>query len=139
MFQPDQPESGTETILLAEDDEILRDLAKTILEEYGYKVVTAVDGADAVRKFAENIDTIDLLLLDVLMPNMKGNEALDEIRKMRPEVNAIYISGYAADSFHGKVSFEDGVPLLLKPMTPTELLLAVQNQLRLKRGIRPIK
>lgn len=124
-----QPTGGAETILFAEDDDMLRTLASSVLEEYGYKVITAVDGADAVCKFTENMDSIDLVIFDLMMPNMKGNEALSEIRKMRPAVKAIYVSGYAADSFNDASDLEKSVPLLIKPLTPTELLLAVRSQL----------
>ncbi len=127
------PIGGSETILLAEDDETLCKLMTRVLKEYGYTVITAVDGAEAVRKFAGNSDSIDLVILDIVMPNMKGNKALDEIRKIRPAVNAIYVSGYAADTFHGKTSLEESVPMLIKPMTPTELLLAVRRQLSFKK------
>jgi len=125
----EQPAGGTETILLAEDDEMLRTLATSVLEEFGYTVIAAVDGVDAVSKFAENMDSIDLVILDLMMPNMKGNETLHYIRKKRPAVKALYVSGYAADTFNGINAFDERVPLLIKPLTPTGLLLAVRSQL----------
>src|SRR6185369_1854828 len=80
------PVGGSETILLAEDDEMVRRLEMLVLKESGYTVIEAVNGADAVSKYSESKDRIDLLLLDLIMPSMNGKEAFDEIRKIRPGI-----------------------------------------------------
>lgn len=73
---------GTETVLLAEDDETVKKLIRTMLEGFGYKVIEAADGEDAVNKFIENRDNIRLLILDVVMPKKNGKEVYEEIRKV---------------------------------------------------------
>lgn len=70
---------GAETILLAEDEEAVRKLAKTVLEEFGYTVIEASDGQEAVSKFTANRDRIDLLLFDIVMPRMNGREVYEKI------------------------------------------------------------
>ncbi|MGO9691400.1 MAG: PAS domain S-box protein [Syntrophobacteraceae bacterium] len=91
----ERPTGGTETILLAEDDENVRKLTRTVLEDFGYKVITAFDGQDAVIKYKENKDKIQLLLFDIIMPKTTGKEAYDEIKAITPEVKVLFVSGYA--------------------------------------------
>ena len=125
----DAPARGTETILLAEDNELVRDLAKAVLTEFGYTVIEAVDGEDAVRKFREHADSIQLLLFDMIMPILNGKEARDEIRKMKPGIKTIFASGYAPDIVRQKLADEDRIQLISKPMSPTELLRKVRSVL----------
>lgn len=127
------PVGGSETILLVEDDNAVRILTRKLLEEFGYKVIEAVDGADAISKFIENSEAIDLVLSDLIMPKMSGKEALDEIRKIRPMVKIIFSSGYAPDTVREKVSLEEDVNLISKPVFPSELLRKVRSVL--DRGI----
>jgi CheY-like chemotaxis protein len=121
--------SGTETILLAEDDEHVRDLTVSVLREFGYTVIVAVDGADAVQKFTEHNEAIDLLLFDLIMPKMNGKEALDEIRKIRPDIKVLFSSGYAPETIQQKASLADGTHLIAKPATPIALLRKVRSVL----------
>jgi CheY-like chemotaxis protein/two-component sensor histidine kinase len=93
----DTPVRGTETVLLAEDDGNLRKLTEGLLEEFGYTVISAVDGEEAVTKFIENRDTIQLLLFDLIMPKMNGKEASDEIKKIKPGMKVLFASGYDPD------------------------------------------
>ncbi len=123
------PLVGRETILVAEDDGEVRKLIKGVLEKFGYRVVEAVDGADAVRKFNENSGNIDLLVLDVVMPKKNGKEALAELRAARPKVKALFMSGYAADIIYKKGLVDDGFRLLTKPVSPSELLKNVREAL----------
>ncbi len=128
-----QPEEaavgGTETILLAEDDEYVRTMTRSVLTDFGYTIIEAVNGADAVSKFTEHNESIDLLLLDLIMPKMNGKEALDEIRQIRPGIKAIFSSGYAPDTIRQKAALADGVHLIAKPASPTELLKKVRQVL----------
>ncbi|MBI5196836.1 MAG: PAS domain S-box protein [Nitrospirae bacterium] len=123
-IQPSKPPElagAAGTILFAEDEDELRKLTRQILEDAGYKVIEAVDGADAINKFIENKD-IDLLLFDVIMPKMGGNEAYDKIRKIHPDIKVLFISGYPAD-FIGKYGvLEQGINFISKPVSPTMLL-----------------
>lgn len=123
------PAHGTETILVAEDDESLRTLARTTLTRLGYTVIEAADGEEAVQKFKENQACIQLLLFDIIMPKMNGQGAYEAINKIRPGVKAIFMSGYAPDLIREKAALGDTVPLLAKPLSPTELLQKVRATL----------
>jgi len=123
-----EPPRGTETILLAEDEESIRKLIKSILEEYGYKVIDAADGEEAVNKFLEYKETIDLLLLDVIMPKMNGIGVYEEAKKIRPDVKLLMISGYSAD-FISKKRAHGGLNIIAKPISPTTLLQKIREEL----------
>ncbi len=124
---------GSETILMAEDDEYLRRLNRAVLEEYGYRVIVARDGEEAVRLFRDNKDDIRLLVLDVIMPRKNGKDAYDEIKKMAPEVMVLFTSGYTADFVGTKGVMEPGRFFLPKPASPTTLLLKIREVLDAKR------
>lgn len=124
------PLRGIETILLAEDDIGVRRLTSEVLQEFGYKVITAVDGEDAVRKFLENKDRIELVILDVIMPNKNGKEAFIEIKKERPDIKALFTSGYTSDVINNKRGIiEEALNFLPKPASPNELLRKVREVL----------
>jgi len=123
------PHRGTETVLLAEDDASVRKLIRMILEDYGYTVIEAVDGDDALRKFGENSERIQLFLSDVVMPGKNGKEAFDEIRKLKPALKVIFASGYTADVIHKKGILEENIDYITKPVAPTTLLLKVREVL----------
>jgi CheY-like chemotaxis protein len=127
--EEEPPRRGTETLLLAEDDQPVRNLIKTVLEEYGYTVIVAVDGEDAVNKYKENHDRIGLLLFDLIMPKKTGKEAYDEIRKIRPNVKIIYSSGYAPDIIRQRALIDDQVTVAFKPLSPKDLLKKVRSVL----------
>ena len=129
---------GTETILLAEDDQSVRKLMMSVLSDFGYNVIEAVDGADAVDKFTNSGSTVDLVLLDLVMPRMNGKEAYDEICKVSPGIKAIFSSGYAPDTIRQMIAL-DVVHLISKPVSPTDLLRAVRSALDglTKAGPRP--
>lgn len=129
------PRGGAETILLAEDDEPTRKLSKTALEEFGYTVITAVDGKDAVNKFIENRDRIQLLVLDLIMPKMTGKEAYDKIKKIKPDMRAIVVSGYSPDIVRQRAQIEKETSLIFKPFLPVHLLKIVREELD-KKGQR---
>lgn len=124
------PLRGTETILLAEDDIGVRRLTSEVLQEFGYKVITSVDGDDAIRKFIENRDTIELVILDVIMPNKNGKEAFIEIKKTRPDIKALFTSGYTSDVINNKRGIiDESLNFLPKPASPNELLRKVREVL----------
>ena len=120
---------GSETILTAEDNEDIRFLTKNILEEYGYYVIEAVDGEDAVKKYIENKDRIQLVMMDVIMPKKSGKEAVDLIRDITPGVRVLYSSGYTADIIDIKNIREEGADFISKPVTPRNLLLKIREVL----------
>ena len=119
--------SGTDTILLAEDEEDVRNLAKSLLEDAGYKVIAAVDGYDTINKFMGNKDTINFLLLDVIMPTKNGQEAYEEIRKIRPGIKALFMSGYSESVIHQKTILKEGLYYISKPFSQTMLLKKVRE------------
>jgi signal transduction histidine kinase/FixJ family two-component response regulator len=88
---------GTETILLAEDDEGLRNLASDVLDQLGYTVLLAKDGEEAVQMYTKNCERIDLLLLDVMMPRMGGPEAYEKMRQIGGTIPLIFMTGYSSD------------------------------------------
>ncbi len=115
------------TILVAEDEPAVRGPVKEILEEYGYKVIEAADGQDAVEKFKQYKDEIQLLLLDVVMPKMNGKEAYEEIKRMSPEIKVIFTSGYTADVILKKKVLEEDVIFISKPIIPDKLLSRIRE------------
>lgn len=121
-------EGGSETILLAEDDDMVRQLAVMMLERAGYTVLTASDGEEAVEVFRAN-PSVDLLLLDVIMPKMGGNDVLEEIRAMDPRVRAVFTSGYTQNAIHTNFILHQGLLLLQKPYTSDRLLKVVRQAL----------
>jgi CheY-like chemotaxis protein len=127
------PVWGIETVLIAEDDAALRKLSSTILKKYGYTVIEAVDGVDAVRKFMENKESIQLLLSDIVMPKMKGKEAYDEIQKIKPDMKVIFCSGYEPDIVQQKASIKSDAQMIYKPFSPLALLRKVREVLDEKK------
>lgn len=123
------PEGGTETVLIAEDEESVRMLAKEILERYGYNVLEATDGEDAVRKFMKNKEKIQIILLDVVMPKKNGKEVYEEIVRVRPGIKALFISGYTSDIIHKQGIIDEGISFISKPISPEVLLGKVREVL----------
>jgi len=120
------PRMGTETILLAEDDESVREVAVEILQDFGYEVIVAVDGEDAVRKYRENRERIQLLLFDLIMPKKTGKEAYDEIREIEPGIKVIFASGYPTENSRQKGLVDNNITLTCKPFSRTDLLHKVR-------------
>ncbi|MBA4373364.1 MAG: hybrid sensor histidine kinase/response regulator [Thermodesulfovibrio sp.] len=123
------PAGGSETILLAEDDEMLRKLAESVLREFGYNVIVAVDGDEAVEKFIQNQDCIDLLISDLVMPKKNGKEVHDAIRKIRPELKTVFVSGYSPEIVRSKISPGKDVTIMYKPVSPMDLLRKIRSVL----------
>jgi len=123
------PIGGTETILLAEDEAEVRKITKNVLEEFGYKVIEAVDGEDAINKFMENKDRTELLLLDVVMPRKNGREVYEMIRKTNPDIKVLFASGYDSDFAHKNKIIEAGLDFISKPVSPTVILKKVREVL----------
>ncbi|HEY6010016.1 MAG TPA: ATP-binding protein, partial [Nitrospirota bacterium] len=123
------PRGGTETIFLAEDEESVRSLMQQTLEEYGYRVITARDGQDALDTFAARAAEIDLVILDVIMPKKSGKEVYAAVRAARPEMDVLFISGYTADIITRKGIVEEGFQLMSKPLNPPALLRKIRELL----------
>lgn len=116
-------------MLVAEDNEVVRTIIKAILDRFGYKVIEAVDGDDAVIRFKENKDKIDLVILDVIMPKKNGKMVYDDIKKLWPEIKAIFTSGYTKDFVDKKGILEEGINFIPKPISANELLRKIRKVL----------
>jgi CheY-like chemotaxis protein len=122
---------GSETILLVEDDEAVRLLARVTLERIGYKVLQAGNPKEAVRVASECAGPIHLLLSDVIMPESDGLPLLDRLVSARPAVRVLYMSGYAGEAVR-HVLLVEGTPFLQKPFTPQVLVQKVRAVLDAK-------
>jgi CheY-like chemotaxis protein len=120
---------GTETILLAEDNESVRLLNRGVLQEFGYTVIEAADGEEALQKFREHRNRINLFLLDVIMPKKNGREVFEEAKRSNPNVKVIFTSGYPADLIQKEGVLEKGLHFLSKPSSPQALLRKVREVL----------
>ena len=122
-----RPEGGAETVLLVDDEAMIRELGRTILTQYGYRVLVAEDGQDAVEVYRER-PGIDLVVLDLTMPRLSGQEALRHLREFDPGVRVVFASGYSAD--YAADSDSDGVlGFIHKPYRPHDLARAVRAAL----------
>jgi CheY-like chemotaxis protein len=128
-FSEPAPEKGSETILLVEDEDAVRELTRQILRLNGYSVLQAARGHEALEVSREYDGCIDLLLTDVIMPQMNGRELADLLRKQRPELRVVYMSGYAEDAIVHQGALEPGVVLVEKPFNPEVLVRTVRQAL----------
>ena len=120
---------GSETILVAEDEPAVRDLVSLVLRECGYTVIEAADGDDAVRRFADHKGVIDLAILDVVMPKKNGKEVYRDLTRMKPELRALFMSGYTKDIVLERGMIDDRVDFIAKPLVPNDLLHRVRQML----------
>ncbi|MDT5196586.1 MAG: hypothetical protein QOH20_3340 [Mycobacterium sp.] len=123
------PTGGIETILLADDEDGLRDTVTRILRKAGYTILAAVNGADALDIAEHYPDPILLLLSDVVMPGMLGDELAARLLQRRPATKILFMSGYAGDLMRDHGILGPGVTVLPKPFTANELLIAVQTMI----------
>jgi CheY-like chemotaxis protein len=120
---------GSETILLVEDDESMRELTRRCLQIGGYTVVDVPNGESAIRTLAQYSDPVHLLLTDVIMPGISGRQLGEGLSLMRPEMKVLYMSGYTADLIAHHGILEPQVALLEKPFTKETLLRKVRKVL----------
>jgi two-component system cell cycle sensor histidine kinase/response regulator CckA len=120
---------GTESVLVVEDQEEVRRLAVEVLRRYGYSVLEAAHGPEALGLAERHTGTIDLMLTDVIMPGMTGRELAARLTPIRPEAKVLYMSGYSRDVIGREGVLENGMPYLAKPFTPEELARKVRELL----------
>jgi CheY-like chemotaxis protein len=121
---------GNETILLVDDEPMVRDLGTEILRGYGYKVVEAADGLEALEIFRHKRAEIDLVILDLLMPKLSGKETLARLRQLDSTLKILICSGYGSREPDSKLLDGDRqTPLVHKPFKPEELVYAVRKML----------
>ncbi len=118
---------GTETILLCEDDDIVRGLGMKILASAGYRVIDAANAQDAIGRMREHDGPVHLLLTDVIMPGMNGSMLAEQLKKEFPAMKILFMSGYTEDHILNRGIMEPGVNLIMKPFTRTELLKGVRR------------
>ncbi len=120
---------GSETVLIAEDDEMVCDLMQTVLNRAGYRTICTRDGKNAIEAFESNIEDIDIAVLDVVMPEKNGREVNDRIKELKPETKVLFCSGYSSNAIHTNFVLHEGMELLQKPFSADELLRKVRDLL----------
>jgi len=120
---------GTETVLLVEDEETILNLGRTILEGLGYRVLTAGAPSQAVRLAEEHPGAIDLLITDVVMPEMNGRDLAEKIKSIRPELKCLFMSGYTANVIVHRGVLAEGVRFIQKPFSMRDLAEKVRQVL----------
>ena len=130
---PEEPVRGTETILLVEDEALVRSQAVQVLELYGYRILAATSGPHAVVLSRGHDGPIHLLLTDVVMPHMSGVELARQLRAERREIRVVFMSGYTSDAIAGRGLLSGEVAFLHKPFTVETLTHQIRAVLDAKR------
>ncbi len=128
-FPASTPLQGKETILLVEDDPLVRELAFEILQSRGYNVLVAEHPETAIRLCQQHAGKIHLVLTDVVMPGMNGSQMVDEIAAMRPGISVLFMSGYTDTAIIRDGNFDEATAFLQKPFSPTVLGRKVREML----------
>ena len=126
-IEPLAPHKGEGTILLVEDEDMVRRLAKDILVKSGYEVLEASSGKEALSVSERHDGPIHLMVTDVVMPKMSGRELAERIKTSRPEMHVLYMSGYTDDAIVHHGVLDPGIAFLEKPFTPETLARKVQE------------
>ncbi|MCC6697644.1 MAG: PAS domain S-box protein [Candidatus Hydrogenedentes bacterium] len=129
------PVGGTETILMAEDNEMVRNSVSRMLQNAGYTILTACDGEEAIQVFEENGEHIELALLDVMMLGLNGREVMDYIHARCPRIRFLFSSGYSETGIHTDFVIKEELRLITKPYTNAQLLRAVREALDAGQGV----
>ncbi|OEU49036.1 MAG: hypothetical protein BA861_04945 [Desulfobacterales bacterium S3730MH5] len=120
---------GSETILVVDDEEIVRDLATEVLSSHGYRVMPAKDGLEALHVYKAFGYDIDLVLMDMLMPRMGGKEAYKKLKEINPEIRVLFCSGHGSDCEVVEDLHNKGLPFVSKPYKINELAEKVRQML----------
>jgi len=120
---------GTETVLVAEDEEPVREFVREVLTKLGYTVLTANDGAEALDLFTADPERIDLVILDAVMPRLTGQETYEAMAAVRPDLPVLFVTGYAAHMVYMPPSQLAALPILQKPFTMADLARKVREAL----------
>jgi CheY-like chemotaxis protein len=112
---------GTGTVLLVDDEDVVSEVGRDLLEALGYRVLTAKDGKEAIEVYRKNKDEIDIIVLDMVMPNMGGGEAYDHIKKISPDVKVLLSSGYSIDGEASEILQRGCNGFIQKPFSMKQL------------------
>jgi nitrogen-specific signal transduction histidine kinase/CheY-like chemotaxis protein len=129
-FGPGKVLPGSETILLVEDEELLRKPIREIMEMNGYHVLEAGNAEEALKLVERYHDPIDLLLTDVVMPGLNGRELAEQLLRLRPDLRVLFMSGYTNNMVVHHGILEEGLAFLEKPFTPESLAVKIRQVLR---------
>jgi len=124
-----RPATGSETVLLVEDEEEVRALAREVLQRQGYTVLEAADGGHALQVYEKEGERIDVILTDVVMPRMSGRELVDRVRATKPAMPVLYMSGYTEDAILRHGVLDASMLLLGKPFAPADLVRKIREVL----------
>ncbi|GAB4442765.1 MAG: hypothetical protein OHK0040_13730 [bacterium] len=121
------PAKAGETIFLIEDDRYAREALTEFFNAGGYQVISAEDGNQAIEIFKEKFAEIDIALIDAILPKKSGKEVFDEIKKIKPDIKALFMSGYTADIIHEKGILDTSFDFIQKPASPIEIMKKVRE------------
>ncbi len=125
-----EPQRGNgETVLVVEDEDAMREVTRRILARNGYEVVAVAGGQEALRTLTGRLEHIDVLLTDVIMPQMQGKELADKVRVLHPEVRVVFMSGYTEGVLSAQGVLEPGIDLIEKPFSETTVLSKLREVL----------
>ena len=123
---------GKGTLLVAEDDELVRNFLRKLFVKNGYTVIIAEDGEEAIRQYQEKGEAVDMLILDVVLPLKNGSEVYDFIKSKRPDIKALFISGHTDDILTAAGIVDENLQFLSKPLDAEELLAIVRENMESK-------
>lgn len=118
---------GTESILLVDDEKAILGVIKILLEDLGYKVIAAVTPLKALKIYQDSPDKFDLIIIDKIMPEMRGIELRNKIREVKPDIKYIFMSGHSAEDPEDRISIMEHDPFLQKPFTQKELSIKIRE------------
>lgn len=122
----ENPQPGNETILVVEDEEQVRELVCEMLETYGYNIVEAYNGRDAIEKYSEHRDAIQLILTDVVMPEMGGKKLIENLVDFKEGTKILFMSGYTDNAIDEQGILDPGTQFIQKPFSPIDLLKKIR-------------
>lgn len=137
MSQAEAPAGGQRTVLVVDDEDIVRALVARSLREAGYQVLQASDGEAAIQLLGRDAAAVDLVICDLVMPVLGGREVADWMKDHCPAVRLLFISGYPRNYLQAHDLFDPSVPLLRKPFLPSRLLEEVEELVTGMRGQEP--
>ena len=127
--ETDLPPRGDETILIIDDEALIRELGEQILSRFGYKVLTAIDGEGGIKTFRDNKESISLVILDLMMPGMGGRRCLEELQRIKPDIKVVIASGYSPEGNVNTSMYTGARGFIAKPFDVRQMLVVVREVL----------